>query len=184
MDTSLYLYPLPPLEEPPDLSRVRQVLRETGLLGEELEPGRHRVGEGFFRWITFAGCSPHLRLEPREAGDWRFTHLRFHLQRRPGLRIALQRGRPRCPRCSAPVPQWQERLPQWRLDATVSHLCEQCGHRGPVAELDWRQYGMAARLSVELCRVWPGEAVPADALLANLEEATARPWAYAWAESR
>ena len=183
MNTSLYLHPLPPLDAPPAPGTVTEALRKIGFLGGELAPGRYRVGDDFFRWITFAGCSPHLELEPGEEGQWNFTHLRLHLEPVPGLRIAPQRGRPRCPRCRAAVPEWKARLSQWRLDATDLYACPECGHEGPVAELDWRQYGVAARLLVELCRVWPGEAVPADALLGALEEATARPWSYAWAES-
>lgn len=165
------------------MERVRAVLQGAGFLGPPLEPGRHLVGEAFFNLVTFAGCSPHLQLEPREAGDWAFTHLRLHRPARPELRVAPNRGRPRCPACREPVAGWKEELPTWRPDATRGVTCPECGHRCAVAELDWRRYGVAARLLVEVRRVWPGEAVPAESLLAELEAATGCKWDYAWAEA-
>ncbi len=183
METSLYLFPVPPLAEPPRLERVKAVLQETGFLGPSLEPDRHLVGESFFNLVTFAGCSPHLQLEPREPGDQAFTHLRLHRTNQPELRVAPNRGRPRCPACKAPVAGWKEALPGWRPDATRVVACPECDHRCAVAELDWRRYGVAARLLVEVRRVWPGEAVPAETLLAALEAGTGCGWDYAWAEA-
>jgi Zn ribbon nucleic-acid-binding protein len=162
---------------------VESALRHCGFLGEPLAPGRYHVGERFFEHVTFAGCSPHLVLDPPSAGDWRFTHLRLHQPEPPGLRIAPQRSRPRCPQCRAAHPQWKVQLPAWREDATQGVTCPACGHRCAVAELDWRHYGVAARLLVEVCRVWPGEAMPGDRLLSTLAEETEREWDYAWAES-
>ena len=183
MNTSLYLFPLPVLDEPPPAQQVEAVLRQCGFLGDSLGEGRYRVGGNFFGQITFAGCSPHLKLEPAEEGDADFTHLRLWEESRPRLKVAPQRGRPRCRGCGAAVPGWKERLPQWQEDATSRWHCAECGSEMRVAELDWRQYGVAARLLVEVRQVWPGEALPGDALLRQLESGTGRSWSYAWAES-
>jgi len=183
MNTSLYLFPLPVLEEPPPQEQVEALLRQCGFLGASLGEGRYRVGENFFGHITFAGCSPHLKLEPVDEQDAHFTHLRFRQEIRPRLRVAPQRGCPRCRHCGAAVPGWKERLPQWQEDVTLEWRCAECGSGSRVAELDWRQYGVAARLLVEVRQVWPGEALPGDGLLRQLESGTGRRWAYAWAVS-
>jgi Zn ribbon nucleic-acid-binding protein len=181
-NTSLYLFPLPPLEPPPPAEAVEQVLRDCGLLGRPLEPWCFLAGEAFFQHITFAGCSPHLKLMPADASDRSFTHLCFHREASPRLRVALQRGRPRCPACRGAVANWKANLHRWREDAGEGFACPACGHVCAVAELDWRQYGVAARLLVEVTRVWPGEAMPGDRLMAALEAATKRRWSHAWAE--
>ncbi len=183
VDTSLYLFPVPPLDGPPPMEDVTEFLRECGFLGEHFAPGRFFVGEAFFSHVTFAGCSPHLQLEPRGEGDWAFTHLRLHQMRRPELRVAANRGRPRCPVCRTPVEGWKTQLSEWRRDAGCEVVCASCGDKVAVAELDWRRYGVAARLLVEVRGVWPGEAVPAETLLATLGEKTGRQWDYAWAEA-
>ncbi len=181
METALYLHPLPPLAPPPPPGGVVEALRGCGFLGAPLEAGRWRAGEGFFDHLTLAGCSPHLVLEPRAAGDRAFTHLRLLEEAPPRLRVAPHRGRPRCPGCRAPVPDWKARLAEWRSDATAPVECPACGARSAAAELDWRRYGVAAPLLMEITCIWPGEAVPSDALLARLQQATGRPWDYAWA---
>jgi len=61
--------------------------------------------------------------------------------------------------------------------------CASCGVNTAVADLDWRQYGLASRCSLEIHQVYPGEALPQDSLLQRLAQATGREWAYAWVES-
>jgi len=181
METSLFLFPLPPLEPPPERAVVVALLAEAGLLGAPLEGDRYQAGSGFFRYITFAGCSPRLVLEPPAEGGWAFTHLRLRQEAPPRLRITPRRSRPRCPGCGAPVADWKTAFQSWRRDATQVVTCAACGGEHAVAELDWRRYGVAARLLVEVTRVWPGEAVPDEGLLQRLEAGTGRPWGHAWA---
>jgi hypothetical protein len=183
MNTSLFLFPLPPLDVPPDMKALVQVLQRNGVAGGLLGPGRYAVGKRFFNYMTFAGCSPHLLLDPPPDGGWQFCHVQLHGDESPQLRITPQRGRPRCPVCRSSVPGWKEYLHEWKRDGSLVICCSSCDCRIPVAELDWRQYGLAARCRVEIHQVYPGEALPQDSLLLLLQEATGREWAYAWAES-
>ena len=182
MNTSLFLYPLPPLDASPDMAAAVTALRQAGFLGKCLDEDRYAVGEGFFNYLTFAGCSPHLRLEPVEDGDWQFCHVQLHADESPRLRMAPQRGRPRCPACRGNLPGWKDHLVEWKQDGGRTVHCPSCGKKMAVAELDWRQYGLASRCSLEIHQVYPGEALPQDSLLGRLAEATGRMWTYAWAE--
>ncbi len=183
METSLYLFPRPVLGDPPDPAAVHELLHLRGFVGAPLEGDRHRAGKTFAAQITYAGCSPHLVLEPPPDDPLACTHVRIFTELPPRLRITPKRGRPRCPGCAAVVKAWEEYLPEWEESAALAWRCPSCGLKTPAAELDWRQYGVAGRLLVEVTRVWPGEALPADALLVALEEATGRLWSYGWAES-
>lgn len=166
------------------MSRVRELLQACGLLGAPLAENRFLAGEEFFRFITFAGCSPYLQLEPPPGGGLDFCHLSLHQDEYPPvLRIAPQRSRPRCPACRQAVAGWTGLLDAWQHDPLVDWHCDHCGNSVPVAELDWRRYGLAARQRVEIHQVHAGEALPGDNLLALLSEETDRSWDYAWAAS-
>ncbi len=152
-------------------------------MGDKLCERRYLAGTEFFRYVTFAGCAPQMQLEMPAEGGWDFCHISLHQDHQPpSLQVANLRGRPRCPTCRTRVPAWQEQLPGWRKDASQLHQCGNCGAVLPVAELDWRQYGFAARCSVEIHQVYPGEAVPADGLVRLLKDGTGRDWRYAWVD--
>ncbi|HID45671.1 MAG TPA: hypothetical protein EYP34_07950 [Chromatiaceae bacterium] len=182
MHTSLYLFPLPVLDEPPPDTLIPALLRDCGFLGDGFEASRYLAGPAFFQHITFAGCAPHLQLERPVEGGHEFCHISIVAdQQPPPLRVALGRGRPRCPSCRAGVPGWQENLPNWEKDSARRWRCEACGGDFPIAELDWRQYGVGARCVVEIHQVYPGEALPGDGLMQLLSAGTGREWRHAWA---
>jgi len=184
MNASLYLFPLPVLDQPPAVDKVIAALQGCGFMGDSLDEQRYLTGPAFFSHITFAGCSPYLQLQKPDDGGWGFCHIRLHEDRFPPLlHVTPQRGRPRCPVCRGSIPGWKERLSRWGEVSPRLWQCEQCAALTPLAELDWRQYGVAARCSVEIHQVYPGEALPGEGLLQLLQEQTGREWGYAWADS-
>ncbi|WP_456379896.1 hypothetical protein [Thiolapillus sp.] len=183
MDSSLYLFPLPVLGEPPAVPLIASLLQDCGFMGGRLDGQHYLTGPDFFRYITFAGCSPRLQLETPAGGGWDFCHISLHEDHcPPSLQVAALRGRPRCPACRSNVFGWKEQLTGWREDASRPWRCENCQTLLPAAELDWRQYGFAARCSVEIHQVYPGEAVPTDGLMSLLKEGTGRDWRHAWVD--
>ena len=184
MQTSLYLFPLPVPGACPDMDGVVLALQQQMFMGEEFAAGRYLVGKNFFDYLSFAGCSPHVPLEPEPTDDLNFAHFSVHWDLPPPpLLVAPQRGRPRCPACRGVIEDWKTLLPGWRRDAAQNHQCARCGDERAVAELDWRRYGVGSSCLIQIHRIYPGEAVPADHLLEALAAAADTSWDYAWAEA-
>jgi hypothetical protein len=177
--TSLYLAPRAPLSAP-ELSLVRQVLRDLEVIGRALQQGVYSAGDGFSRHVVYAGCSPHLVLEPPADGGLAFCHVALHgPYPAPRLVTGPNTVKPRCPACRTRFADWQVRLADWRAGEPA--LCAGCGRAWAAHELDWRGQAVSGRVLLELRNVFPGEATPSDRLLHALEGATGEGWGYAWA---
>jgi len=183
MNTSLYLFPADAFASPPELSSVLDVLKHNGLLGKPLENMRFLVGDGFFRHVSFAGCSPSMQLQqPQDGGD-NFTHISLSGPfPQPRLVATRQHSRPRCPHCGQRLNDWKSQITHWQANPATEYLCQECKQPSTAATLDWRRYAACGRLLVEIHQVFPGEAVPGDSLMAALEKATGSEWSYAWAD--
>lgn len=184
MNGSLYLFPADAFVNPPELSIVLDVLTKTGLTGEALDEYRFLAGDGFFRHVTFAGCSPSLQLEPPEDGSGNFTHISLSGPfPQPRLVITRHHSRPRCPHCGQRLDDWKSKIMDWQENPAEEYLCTRCNQSSTAAMLNWRRYAACGRLLVEIHQVFPGEAVPGDNLMAELEKTTGCEWRYAWADS-
>ncbi len=177
--TSLFLAPLAPMSVP-DLHGVRQVLHELELAGRRLGRDVYAAGAGFSRHVVYAGCSPHLVLEPPGDGSQAFCHVALHGPYPvPRLVTGPNTVKPRCPACRARFADWQARLAEWRAGSAA--LCSGCGRTWAVHDLDWRGHAVSGRVLLEMRNVFPGEATPSDRLLHALAQQTGEDWGYAWA---
>jgi DNA-directed RNA polymerase subunit RPC12/RpoP len=184
MNGSLYLFPENAFAEPPDLSIVLDILTNNGLLAKALGENRFLTGDNFFRYVSFAGCSPSLQLEPPEDGSDNFTHINLTGPfPQPRLVTAKQYSRPRCPHCGQRIINWKFKIVDWQENPAEEYLCTECNQQTTAAMLDWRRYAACGRLLVEICHVFPGEAMPGDSLMTELEKVTGCDWRYAWADS-
>jgi len=179
MNGSLYLSPDNPtqLPDPAAVSSCLSDLRINGtLLYEAPDKQVYAAGEGFARHVIYAGCSPHLRFEPREPHDRDFCHLALlGPYPEPEVITGENTVNPRCPHCRSRLSDWQQSMHVKQLQ------CSECGTPSALWELDWRQHAATGRYFVELRNVFPGEASPSDTLLAELERTTGMEWVYAWA---
>ena len=71
-----------------------------------------------------------------------------------------------CPACRKDVQDWQQQLDAGR----DQWACGSCGETVTLETLNWRQCAGYSRWFVEIWHVYPHEAVPAEALIARLEE--------------
>ena len=178
--TSLYLAPVDP-RATPDLRVIRQVLGDLAIIGDKLGPASYAAGTGFSQHVVYAGCSPHLVMQPPQDGGLAFCHVALHgPSARPQLITGASTVPPRCPACRARFSDWRDRLPQWSAGDRTAR-CSACGKTWPASDLDWRGHAVSGRVLVELRNVFPGEASPSDVLMQHLAEATGLPWRHAWA---
>lgn len=178
--SSLFLAPVDPASTPA-LESVRRVLLELAVIAADLAPGLYAAGDGFSRHVVYAGCSPHLVMQPPGNGGLAFCHVALHgPYARPRLVTGANTVRPRCPGCRARFDDWRARLAAWQA-GTADALCTACGRAWPPHRLDWRRQAIGARVLVELRNVFPGEASPSDLLMQRLAECSGEAWRYAWA---
>ena len=184
MNGSLFLFPEDSSLVPAAHIQLPGLLQQLGMAGGPLGRNTFLVGKDFPSHITFAGCSPHLVVEPPADGSRNFSHITLHGPlEKTRLFTAASRSRPRCPHCRERVKDWMERLPGWLENPTDEWRCPSCGAASNATELDWRQYAAAGRLLLEIHNVFPGEAVPGDALMKAIEDTTGCTWCYGWADS-
>lgn len=178
--TSLYLAPIA-ARSAPQREAIERVLSQLEIVGARISHSTFLAGTAFARHVIYAGCSPHLIMQPPADGSLQFCHVVVHGPfSQPRLITGPNTVKPRCPACRARFDDWKRNLEKWTVaNATVP--CGQCGAINSVADLDWRQHAIVARVLVELRNVFPGEASPGDALMTRLEQATGEPWRYAWA---
>jgi len=171
MSHSLYLHPADPQAEI-DVDRLTGRLQTAGFL-ELKDHAPACPGPRLMEYITYLGCSPALSSggveaglglhrfdEPRWLGGDAFDRLRF-----PGCGHGITDG--------AALLQGSG---EWR--------CPDCGNSGRLEDIAWRRSAAQARLFIEIAPVFPREAVPADALLQLLGNASGTDWRWFYSRSR
>ncbi len=131
-------------------------------------------GEQFPHLITFMGCSPFLQFEPPADGSQNFCHVEIHHFTDIRVFTGSQTAPPRCPHCRHRFADWKASLPV----AGVAFDCPKCEHSLSQESLDWRQSGGAGCFFIEIHHIFPGEAVPADKLMHELQKLSGESWKY------
>jgi len=182
MTGSLYLFPADPWPDPPALPLVTGLLVGQGLLGAPLPGGGFRAGDRLPRLLTFAGCSPHLELEPPPDGSGDFCHVRLHGPLPlPRLVTGPATGAPRCPGCRSRLGDWRPLVAGFNAGGRPAPWhCPECHGVYPLTALRWRHYAAWGRLLVEVHQVFAGEALPGAPMMRALEEGTGVTWSYGW----
>ncbi len=178
-DYALVLYPDDPTVAL-ETGVLEAALTELGLLAALLPPEKEQgrwfaAGEPLLELVTFLGCSPVISLAA-VSSDNRFC--RIHLPSplpQPVCRV--HQPKPRCPRCRSFDVDWYKLLPAWERDPlAVGWTCQICGHKAPLHRLRFREEAGFGRTFVELWGIYPGEAVPGEALLDALSQLTTTSW--------
>ena len=137
------------------------------------------VGDEFFRYITFMGCSPAMRLEPAYEGDLDFCFIRLDTQlTAPVFRGHRQRFVPRCPHCRHGLAHWLDELQRWQADHDQRFSCPECGADLSLPQLQWREKAAIGSCFIEVYSVYPHEGIPTTGFMAQLKSITDIDWKY------
>lgn len=155
----------------PDPKILRAGLAARGFLGNPL-PGdkdAFRVGEHFFSFVVFAGCSVQIELAPPGHGDTAFCHIRIAgPYSAPRLVCGRNTRPPRCRSCRAPLRHWRDCSD---VSGGRNVRCPTCGEIAPAWDWDWKEHAGWGRLFIKVEEVFPGEAMPAQGLMTLLANA-------------
>jgi hypothetical protein len=182
MTGSLYLTPTDIRAAPP-LEQVRRSLHDIGFIGAALSPQRFLAGDQLLRYLTFAGCSPHLQFEPPGDGSDGFCHVALLGPfAAPRMLVGPNTLNPRCPSCKQRVHDWRPLQAAWAAaPGEAQWQCPACGESHPIERWRWRQHALFGRVFVAVRQVFPSEAVADDRLLVTLQAATGVTWRFGWA---
>lgn len=166
----------PPLGAPAaDFDLLQKRLEEIGLIGETIPGnGRHyRVGDRFLQLITFLGCSPYIRTEPKDEDDLDYCHIRFiGPLDQPGLIYGSNTRPPRCPSCGKGIGHWEASLDTGKqISGNAMLSCATCEEETPVSAIKWRQQAGISHSFLLIPGIFPSEAVPLPELLEHLKTA-------------
>jgi len=136
------------------------------------------VGDDFLHLVSFTGCAVQVDVAPMPGHP--FCHVRIvGPSPKPEPLLGVNARPPRCPVCRAMLRDWRDRLaagPSSRGESDPRLSCEACGSERPAWAWDWKDTGGFARLSICIEEIFPGEAVPTDALMSLLSDLGTMPW--------
>ncbi|MES9857586.1 MAG: hypothetical protein ABW166_13420 [Sedimenticola sp.] len=165
---NLVLHPADPTAAPP-ADALTQLMAGMGLIGN-LQPGEDHVyftGERFLQLITFLGCSPFVRMEPKDEDDIDYCHIRL-LPTSPSPQLLFDKNTrpPRCPHCNKGDGDWLSHFSAEPM--ATAWKCPGCGQPLTQAQFKWRHQAGYSRLFVVIPGIFPNEAVPLPELLNKL----------------
>ncbi len=164
MGFSLFLHP-GDVGATVDRPRLIKELEAAGFLQTEPLSAAIRPGPRLMEYITYLGCSPALSSGGVEAA------VRLHHYDRPVWIGGEAIDRLRFPGCGHAIASGAALIEQGD-----SWQCPECGNHGDLASVGWRRSAARARLFIEISPIFPREAVPSDALLERLRQASGSAW--------
>ena len=173
---SLLLHPDKPDWIADDRAEFVGLLGDLGLIDVASaagDPSVYCLGHQFLTLVMFLGCSPHVLIDPRNAGEGQpVSDLRYHNYPEPRFLSARKPTAVRCPGCRAPASDVVPGRPNKLF------TCPQCGRVSAVGDLDWRRSAGLARCFLEITGIYPHEAVPSDVLMDRLRGYSGSAWRY------
>lgn len=170
-----------PLRSPPagcDRDRLIEVLRELGLVGDNIDQDDFAAGPGFLDYISFLGCSPQVILamaEDRESGGCGREGAYIHIPRETSAHLLVDANArpPRCPQCHKVDADWRR---QWLTVQAAEPVCGHCGTASPAERWQWGRGGGWVGLHAGIVGLHPEETVPSHGLVEAIAESCGGEW--------
>ncbi len=176
----LVLSPVDPVWNVPDHRSLSQLLQSIQFIDTPYNGETdYMTGEHFLDLIAFMGCSPDIKLEP-DSSKQPFCYIRLITETNS---IEFHGGdrtyTPRCPQCGAPVNDWKNKIRVWQQHAGENTWpCDSCQYQAAPWKYRWRKSAGFGRCFIEINNIYPGEAIPQQALLDTLHSHYQVNWQY------
>lgn len=163
-----------------DSTTLTTGLIDIGFIEEEAYQNNHYLaGDRFLNLLTFLGCSPNITLTP--ANGESHCHIAILESSEASRCVGFTRtANPKCPHCTRRINNWK--IENWE-NGNTDCLCDKCQTSTPYANLNWKHECGFARGGFVISQIYPHEAVPTEQLLSALENTTAYPWLYSYANN-
>lgn len=162
-------------------TQLEKLLKEQGFIGKTFlfdNTQYFLVGEAFFEFVLFLGCSPvvHQNL-PDNPHDPNFCAIDFLSSTTPLFLSSQPMKTPRCPHCRYEITNWQELINEWQSHSPP-FICPQCHHSCSIPALNWRGKAGFSHFAIVVNGIFENEAVPTDKLLNLLQTQSNCSWTY------
>lgn len=134
-------------------------------------------GSNFMKWLTFIGCSPSM------GSNQDYNNYSVELVMMGDAPVLLTSARhpaPACPACGHRNTGEAAASNIVLSDSMYTWLCNSCGRKTSIAEINWRHKLAIAVDYIVIHGVFEGEVVPADGLLDQLAEISGTSWSYCY----
>ena len=181
----LFLHCQSPEFQPDCLQTWNNALQEIAFIGSYFEAKQGKgylIGDDFFNYLTFLGCSPQLEVMPPESGQWNnFCFVEWVQLEKPRLVQGMNRLKCSCTSCRKGLGHLlQDGFTQHRL---VSLSCPQCGNPLSLSGLNWQHTAGYGRFFICIHSVFPKEAVPSAEFMKALSGLSGqKSWQYFYVE--
>lgn len=173
----LVLYPKSVNRAPKDLHQLKASLLDIGFISAVKDLPYYLPGNEFVNLLAFLGCSPDIRLGPEDGDNYCQVVISDITNEATclGFNTTIK---PKCPACKTTLSQWQH-IANWQQAHTLLG-CTHCDTETELHKFKWRHECGYGRFAIRIRYIYPHEAVPSEALLASLEDATGFGWNYCY----
>jgi len=178
-DASLILHPDDTLWRPEQSETVISALQQEKFIGNKIQDKNHSfyVGDKFLEQIAFMGCAPHIEFIANEDKQ-KFCFVHIINSPSPQLFYSTKQARsPHCPICKKVEKNWQQAATEQSAEQSTIH-CNQCNNTSPIETFNWRKSAGYAQFFIEICDIYPREAIPQSAFLESLTNIHDTDWNY------
>ena len=173
---ALILHPSDAHWQPDNTDAFVEMLHSLAFIDNAI-PGKdnaYYAGDKFLDDIAFMGCAPSIQFAPTD-GREKFCYIHVINTAKPVLLFSTVQARaPGCPACGKTDKNWQQNV----SDEKTALCCPHCHGSADYARWQWKKTAGYGRFFIEVTDIFPREAIPQTAFMAQLAQATGTDWQY------
>jgi len=148
------------------------------------ERNHYHIGDKFFDYVTFLGCSPAFKTEPDQTGALDFLHIEMsESTEKANFHYNSLGVQARCFQCKSKLNNVLDKVMADKADLKKTQFsCAKCEVNSDILNINWRNTACFVNQFIAIHQVFPHEAIPNESLLLLLQDVTNTPWHYSYAD--